>query len=425
MKQNLNLLSDLNRVQVPIIKVTIGDNPGYTFGVRQIVKTNIKDKDGFYQLTKDTYPNYVNSLGVTKVNGKVNNYDLTLVYPITPDDDPNFIEKVLSSVNKTRKITFTYGDASLPEYIYKNEEAIITNVDSSIDIANSAITYRIQAVSAIYKANAGTYTFPGGMKKPSDEIKNILYNKKYGLQQLFIGMNNRAVVERNNLIPGDDRVVNLETKTNISILDYLLYLVSCMIPSSSDSASIQQQDIYILTIIDDTTGEYGGNYFKIIKTSKDIDNAEAYQIDVGYMNKDVVLSLNINNNESYAIFYNWQKELNNEEYAYRLNDDGEWEKEYAPLVSSKNEHYRTRIEDKTWWTKITEYPISLTIRIRGLLRPAILMNYVRLNVLFFGKKYIASGLYVVTKQQDSIDSNGYYTTLALTRIKGDRDLYDN
>lgn len=55
-----------------------------------------------------------------------------------------------------------------------------------------------------------------------------------------------------------------------------------------------------------------------------------------------------------------------------------------------------------------------------MLRPATLMQYVRLNVIFpGGHKHIASGLYIVTKQTDMINEQGYKTTLALTKISGD------
>lgn len=47
------------------------------------------------------------------------------------------------------------------------------------------------------------------------------------------------------------------------------------------------------------------------------------------------------------------------------------------------------------------------------------MTYVKLNVLFFGRKHINSGYYIITSQTDSVDSSGYQTTLKLTRIKGD------
>ena len=75
-----SLLAAENYVQVPLIWVKIG---AYTFG----------KYDSNYSGYKK-YPNYVQSLEVTKVNGVVNNYSLTLIYPLTQDTDPNFFEKI-------------------------------------------------------------------------------------------------------------------------------------------------------------------------------------------------------------------------------------------------------------------------------------------------------------------------------------------
>ena len=54
------------------------------------------------------------------------------------------------------------------------------------------------------------------------------------------------------------------------------------------------------------------------------------------------------------------------------------------------------------------------------------MTYLRLNVIFPGgqgdlgqRKHITSGLYIITKQQDSIDGNGFRSQLELTKISGD------
>ena len=46
------------------------------------------------------------------------------------------------------------------------------------------------------------------------------------------------------------------------------------------------------------------------------------------------------------------------------------------------------------------------------------MTYIKLNVLFYGQRHISSGYYIVTKQTDTIDFNGYKTTLKLARIRG-------
>jgi hypothetical protein len=90
---------------------------------------------------------------------------------------------------------------------------------------------------------------------------------------------------------------------------------------------------------------------------------------------------------------------------------------YAPTYTSGNNSFKTRPEDINWFTKVTKYPISATIKIQGLLRPAQLMQYLRLNVIFpGGNKHISSGLYIVTKQIDDISANGYTTTLSITRI---------
>jgi len=52
---------------------------------------------------------------------------------------------------------------------------------------------------------------------------------------------------------------------------------------------------------------------------------------------------------------------------------------------------------KSWWTRMTEFPISATLTIKGLVRAAMLMTYLRVNTYFYGKKHVSSGLYVITK----------------------------
>lgn len=87
------------------------------------------------------------------------------------------------------------------------------------------------------------------------------------------------------------------------------------------------------------------------------------------------------------------------------------------MVTSGNDQFLTRPEDVVWFTKMTQYPISATIKVQGLLRPAHLMQFLRLNVIFpGGHKHTSSGLYIITKQVDDIGETGYFTTLSLTRI---------
>ena len=105
-EQRKSLLSSQTRIQIPWVKVTLGT---YTFGIFDS-KTKAqagKDKNGFYTTYNIKYPNYIQDLTVTKINGQVNQYVLNIIYPVTQFDDPNFFEKVFSSISSTRKIVFS------------------------------------------------------------------------------------------------------------------------------------------------------------------------------------------------------------------------------------------------------------------------------------------------------------------------------
>lgn len=411
---NLSLLGTQTRVEVPFVKVTIGD---YTFGIfeKQDLKRGV-DALGVYKTQRIRYPNFIQSLSVKKINGKVNRYTLNLTYPITQNDDPNFFEKVFSSVSKTRKIEFSYGDMSAPTYIYRNEEAIITNITSNFNMVGATINYVISAVSSSIKATSGYQTFPERFEKPSEVIKEILYDSRLGLLEVFPGMRDRGKVEIEGLIPGDDVAVKLLRKTQISGLDYLVYLVNNMTTSTN---TLKKDKFYSMVIIDDTSGDWEGSYIKIVPVTKlkgDVDTA--YEIDIGFPSKNLVTNFVVEENNNYSIFYDYHNEINNYDYAQRINDQGEIEEIYAPIIAN-TDRYEVYADDMTWWTKITEFPIKASITLKGLLRPAILMTHVKLGVYYFGRKHISSGLYIVTAQEDVIDTNGYRTTLSMVRVSGD------
>ena len=418
--QNKSLLSSQARIQVPWVKVTIGD---YTFCIfDDKTKSWGKTTAGFYTPFAVQYPQYINSLEVTKVNGQVNTYRLFINYPITQFDDPNFFEKVFSSVSLTRKIVFTYGDAETPAYIYKDEEAIITKIYQSFNLQSSSINYTIEAVSSAALATDGSITIPAPNKKvkPSDEIKKLFRTNK-SLQKTFTGM---KASDLDELIAGDDAPVMLESKQNISVVDYINYLTSCMVPAGTGLGL--SKDIYIMNIFDDSitsadkTKSRKGPYFQVSKVSTVMEHSDAYEIDVGINTSTIVRSFSIESNDNYSIYYKYQNLAHPEDYVRRIGADGEWEDVYAPTSMERTNRYSTKSSDQVWWTKVTQFPVNASIQIQGLLRPATLMQYVRLNVIFpGGNKHISSGLYIVTRQVDNIGPNGYATTLGLTRIKGE------
>lgn len=409
-----NVLGQETRVEVPFVKVTIGT---YTFGVYSQSVSRATGKVVGIQ-----YPNYVQSLNVKKVNGSVNTYTLKIIYPITESDDPNFFEKVFSSVSDSRKIVFSYGDLSLPSFIYKDEEALITDVKETVSTSASTISYDVTAVSSSSILTVGYNRFPAVTDKPSNVIRKLLKNKNYGLQKIFSGMNTDAKIKKifdNGVIASDDKIVKLEAKTNISVLDYLSYLVDCMTPISG-------KGIYSLVVIDDTSNIYGGTYFKVLNSTYATTSGSelgVYSIDIGYPTQKVVTNFSIDDNQAYSIFYKFSNSLVGSDTVQRINDNGELEYVYAPVISSATSQRETTESEKNWWKKVTEYPISASLTIKGLLRSSLLMTNIRLNVYFYGRKHTSSGLYVITKQVDDISSSGFKTTLNLTRISGD-DTYE-
>ena len=406
-----NLLSTPTLVESPFIIAKIGE---YTFGSYN------KQRSGL----RVTFPNFMQSINITKINGAVNTYVLNMVYAITQFDDPNLLDRVFSTVGGTRRITLSYGDWNAPSFIFKEENAIITKVTQSVDFSGSKISYTINCVSESLALTSNLFNFVKQVAKPSSVIRQVLANKQYGLLDVFKGMQNKAVWGQ--LIKSDDSVVTIEAKTMVNPLNYLNYLVSCMI--SPDGSN------YAMTIVDDVNNEFGGAYFRVTKvptphsstkpslknaSSQKQDSYDTYDLDIGYPGTNLVTQFQIKNNEAWSILYELSEENKGSNFTYRIGDNGAKQVIEAPNLTTSRSLYRTTASAKNWWNKVTEYPVQATVTIKGLLRPSMLMTYVRINCYFYGNKYIASGLYIITKQEDTIDASGYRTTLSLTRIAGD------
>ena len=410
MATNTSLLSTTSRVETPFIGLRIGES---TFGIYDKNVINSKNSNISARVK---YPNYMTALTVEKINGAVNNYTINLKYAIRAGDDPNFIDKVLSSISDNWRISISYGDMSAPSFIFREESALINNIRRSVDINSSVITYTITAVSESVLAKAGNFTFQRAIAKPSDKIKEILYNKAYGLQDIFYGMRDLETVLTKGLIAGDDAVVTIEEKRNIDLFSYLNYLVSCMSPISS---RVGYSGRYSLVVYDDLTSEFGGPYFKVTRLAANIQDTSVYnmyEIDIGYPGNTLVTNLQIEDNEAYSLYQKYSEKIQQPEYIYRIDNEGNTVVEYSPALTRSTNLLKTTQADKVWWDTMLQYSINASITIKGLLRPALLMQYIKLNVLFYGQKYNVSGIYAITKQTDYVDINGYRTTLSLLRI---------
>ena len=86
-----------------------------------------------------------------------------------------------------------------------------------------------------------------------------------------------------------------------------------------------------------------------------------------------------------------------------------------PLLLN-NDFNKKNVIQSNWWNKVTEYPVSAQLTIKGLMKPVMLGSFIKVNVLFYGSQDLASGLYMIVGQTDSISGSGYVTTLSLLRV---------
>ena len=409
MAKAANLVSIPTLVQSPFIIANIG---GVTFGTFS----------GNYR-TNATYPNYMESMSVTKVNGTVNTYTLNFHYQVATGQDPNLLDKIFSRATKDRRIILQYGDWMAPNYIYKEEQCIITNVTTRLNMSSSSLDYTLQCTSDAIGLNSTQFNFPARNAKPSDVILQLLSNSKYGLKDVFTGMRNKNVVLSKNLIASNDKKVQLLPQNNTTILNYLNYLVGCMVDNKTPEENKLSTSKYFLTINDDYNNDLGGTYFKVSEVSANaaVYNAtDTYELDINYPGDNFVTEFSLNNDQSWAILYEYAGDVKQEEYTYNIRDDGTIETLSSPsLLTSSLTNGKSAYKTQ-WWSYMTEFPITATLTLKGLTRPSMLMTYVKLNVWFAGgQKHISSGTYIITKQTDSITSAGYTTTLTLLRVGGD------
>lgn len=415
----MNLTSIPSIVEAPFVIVTIGK---YTFG--KFTKSGSFTGRG---TVKVTYPNFINSVSAVKVNGSVNSYTINMIYQIAAGDDPNLLEKVFGSISDTWKIKIAYGDMSYPDNVYHQEDAVITKITSQVDVASSKITYTITCVSDAVEIISALYDFPAREDKPSNIIKSVLTSPAYGIGKVLKGMSTLGKVLAKEMIASDDAKVKVPALMASTVFDYVNHCVNCMIPASHNTAKdgLLSNVAYVARYVTSAENNNEGDCIKVDKIQKcdSKQSLDTYEIDVGYPGNNYAVAFSLNNDQNWNILYKYANEVPNSEYIYTIDDKGIAHSEYSPSIARSSQLKRTTAEDMTWWTKVTQFPVSCAITIKGLVKPAILMSYVKLNVLFYGRKHIASGLYVITKQEDKLDGNGYRTILNLLRVGEDTNAF--
>ena len=361
---------------------------------------------GGYNNVGDKYPNYITSMTVSKINGRINTYNINLVYQVRPNEDPNFIDSLISKTGYLNPLKIRYGDSNSPGLYYKEEHAVITNVDSKADVSSMSINYSITAISSILSSEQTYHNFIERIDKPSNIIDDLLYrsgNISTQIQNAFPLMSNKSYVNSNNLIPSNDIPVVVGGMTNVSPLVYLGHVVSCMTNDIRSSS-------YFLTYNDTADGAY----FKISEVTANSILNSVYEVDVGYPENDFVLNFQLCDNMYWPLIYDYNGRI--PKWEYDIDNTGNIIRSQTNSLYTDNKYMETSIINSNWWNSVTEFPISAKLTLKGLTAPLMLMTYIRIDTLFYGQKDLASGLYVVTNQEDSISGNGCTTTLTLLRV---------
>ena len=372
-------------------------------------------KIGGYGNRGDRYPNYITAMTVEKINGRINNYQINLVYQVRPGEDPNFIDKLIARTGYRNPLKILYGDSMYDGDYFREEEAVIIDARHNEDLASYKISYTIKAISSVGITPTAFSSFGAKTSKPSSAIYDLLYNSGQAsktLLTMFPGMQNKTAVASAGLIPTTDQEVNLSSMTNVSPLTYLNYNVSCMSNASGQKSS------YFLTYSNTTNNNLGGAYFKITEVNKSGNtsntNASVYTIDIGYPSNSNVLGFQINTSDYWSLVYENAENLST--WQYGIDDNGQVTAQKINLLNRSDKFGKENIINTKWWEEVTEYPISAKLVLKGLVAPALLMSYVDVNTYFYGQKDMTSGLYVITAQKDSISGSGYTTELTLLRV---------
>ena len=365
----------------------------------------------------DDYPNHISSLEVEKINGQIHKYSINIIHQIRPGEDPNLFDRILSKARYDR-ISLKYGDYA-SNVIYGDEKIFITDVVMNRDYVSNRISYTIHATSAGSLITSYKLNFQAQNQKPSTVINDMLYNNKETSELLldaFPGMKNKSIVSSQNLIPTNDSSLELDEQLNISPIEYINYLVSCMSNMSNSKDSTIRDSSYYITYENDYDNKMGGAYFNIseVKPNSIISTYgnNIYEITVGYPDNNFVMEFSVDNQSAWSLFYKNSSLAS--EYIYSIDKNGNRVKQYSPnLMSASNPFNEIQ---KNWWTSMVHFPINASITLKGLIKPIMLMDYVIVNVVFYGQKHITSGAYVITGQRDTLSGTGFRSTLALTRV---------
>ena len=370
-------------------------------------------KIGGYNNSADKYPNHIVDLTVEKINNKINTYTISMVHQVRVGEDPNIIDSVLSRTGYQNKVKIRYGD-SANGTIFKEEEAYVIDVTYNENVASANIAYTIKAVSSVGFVKYSYMSYPAITSKPSTEITKLMYNSGQSstqLQKAFKGMKNKQAVLGKKLIPTNDAVVNIPGLADASPYDRLVQLVANMRDSTNPTGT------YMLSFNDGTNNN---SSFKVTEvkrqntTNKDVLTKNCYTLDVGYPGNTMITSFSLDNDVYWPLYYKYAGKVAS--YNYDIDYTGKIIRTKVNPLDVDDKFQSKNVEKMNWWEYVRSYPVSASVTIKGLMRPTMMMENVYVFSQIYGQEDLATGLYSIIGQTDSVGGNGCTTTLKLLKV---------
>ena len=186
--------------------------------------------------------------------------------------------------------------------------------------------------------------------------------------------------------------------------------------STNAAKDIIRKSTYYISYENDFKNTMGGSFFKIVESTPQVLNKfntnSIFEVTVGYPDNNYVMGFSVDNDLAWSLLY--ENASIADEYVYFIDNSGNSGSRYSPnLISSSSILNETQ---KNWWTQMTHFPINASLTLKGMMKPVMLMDYIIVNVVFYGQKHITSGVYTITGQKDTLSGEGFRTTLALTRV---------
>ena len=82
-------------------------------------------------------------------------------------------------------------------------------------------------------------------------------------------------------------------------------------------------------------------------------SVDTYEVDIGYPGENLVTRFQLVDDQSWALLYDYSNNVHEQDYVYRLDNDGYMITEYSKNLSTSNRYHTTTEAQRSWWTDMT------------------------------------------------------------------------